>query len=241
MVLTSDSVISGWVEDFGILNLPFLFEDMHQANEVLNSSPGAKLEEQLEEEHDTVLLGWWVNGFRHVTSSQEIQEPSDLQGMTIRTPESQVMMEVFENFGASPSPMGMGELYTALQQGTVDGQENPTTNIIDNSMYEVQDYIARTSHIYQTEPILINRTLLESMPEEYQEAIIETGKELEQEHIEMVETREEEEWDQIEEEGMTINDVDTEVFREASEPVYDTVRESLDEEILDDILEHTGQ
>jgi tripartite ATP-independent transporter DctP family solute receptor len=237
MVLTSDGLLSNWVSDMGILNLPFLFENSDQVLEVLNGSPGVKLASQLDN-HGAVILGWWQNGFRHITNSKhEILEPNDLKGIKIRVPEAEISIDVFRNMGASPTPVAFAELYTALQLGTVDAQETPTAHIVTQNLHEVQKYVSRTGHIYMSEPLLINKNLLESMPEEYQNVLISTAKELEVEHAELVNKLEEEEWRELEEKGMIISDVDREPFIESVQPVYEKYRQILNADIIDEILE----
>lgn len=241
MVITSDGVIANWVPDLGMLGLPYLFDNYDEVFKVLNGETGDKLKEQVEE-HEAVIIGWWINGFRHITNStKEIVEPSDLDGMKIRTPEAEISIEVFKELKTLPTPMSSGELYTALQQGTVDGQENSAAHIAENNFYEVQEYISKTKHMYTAEPILINKSKLESLPEEYQEVLIDTATELQEEHAEMVENEEAEHWETMEENGMKITEVDREAFKEASESVYDKLRKTYSEEIFDGMLEVVNQ
>lgn len=240
MVLTSDGLLANWVPDMGILNLPFLFKDTEQVQEVLSSSVGDRLNEQVEE-HGAIILGWWTNGFRHITNSnKEILTPGDLKGLKIRVPETEVFIDTFQELGASPTPIAFGELYTALQLGTVDAQENPPAHIITQKFYEVQSHVSKTGHVYQSEPLLINQSLFESLPSEYQKVLKETAKELEAEHAKMVEELEAEEWKEIEAQGMTISEVDKEPFIKAVQPVYEKYKKKLNSELIDEILSITN-
>lgn len=241
MVITSDGVVANWVPDLGMLGLPYLFDDYDEVFKVLNGETGDKLKAQVEE-HNAVILGWWINGFRHITNSKkEIVDPSDLEGMKIRTPEAEISIEVFKALKTLPTPMSSGELYTALQQGTVDGQENSAAHIAENKFYEVQEYVSKTKHMYTAEPILINKELLESLPEEYQKVLIDTATELQEEHAKIVEGEEAEHWKTMEDNGMKVTEVDREAFKEASKSVYDKLRTTYNEEILDGMLEAVNQ
>lgn len=237
IVLTSDTVLSNWVPDLGVLNLPFLFNDSEHVRNVLDGEIGDALGSKVEE-HGAVVIGWWENGFRHITNSkQEILSPDDLQGLKIRTPEGEVFIESFKALGASPTPISFGELYSALQLGTVDAQENPPAHVLTQKFYEVQDYISKTDHIHISSPLLMNKELLESLPTEYQDVIKETALELAQEHTDLVLELEDEQWKEIEENGMVVTEVDKQPFIDAVKPVYEKYENELDGEIIQGILD----
>jgi len=221
MTLSSSTLIASWIPEVGVLTLPFLFEDSDHVRTVLDGEIGAELSALVEEE-GAIVLGWWENGFRSITNSrQEITGPEDLEGLKIRSPDGQVFIDTFEAMGALPTPIPFNELYSALQLGTVDAQENPPAHIVTQGFYEVQDYVSRTNHIHIASPLLMNKDLFESMPVEYQQIIQETAVELAQVHTDLVNSMEEEQWEEIEEQGMKITDVDPEPFREATQPVYE--------------------
>lgn len=235
MVLTSDAVLSNMVPEVGVINLPFLFRDNDHVRKVLDGEIGEELSEKVEAQ-GAVVIGWWENGFRHITNSQRpITKPEDLQGMKIRVPEGPVFVETFKSLGANPTPIAFSELYSALQLGVVDGQENPPAHILTQKFYEVQDYVSRTGHIYLSSPVLINKGLFESMPEEYQQVMLDTGREMAAKHTEMVLAQEDEQWQQIEELGMEINDVNKAPFVEATRPVIDKYRKIFGDSLIDRI------
>lgn len=239
MVITTGGVLSNWAPNMGMLSLPYLFDDYDQVYEVLHSEIGEQLKAELKEEN-AIVLGWWVNGFRNVTNSDhEILEPSDIEGIKIRTPESPISIAIFKELGALPTPMGSGELYTALQQGTVDAQESSFTQTYKDRYYEVQEYLSVTKHMYTVEPILISRKKFESLPEEYQQVLKDTATELEQEHVEMVKAASEEALEELKKNGMKVSEVDREAFKEATRPVYDDLRDMFDGELLDKLIEAT--
>lgn len=131
--------------------------------------------------------------------------------------------------------VAFGEIYSALQLKTVDGQENPPAHIVTQKYYEVQDYVSRTGHIHMSSPILMNKKLLESMPKKYQEAILQAGKEMGPIHTKMVEDLEKEQWDQIAKLGMKITDVDKAPFREAVKPVIEKYKTKLNPKLIEEV------
>lgn len=173
---------------------------------------------------------------RHVTNNRhEIKTPADLKGLNIRVPEGEVFVDTFKALGANPTVVAFGELYSALQLKTVDGQENPPAHIVTQKFYEVQGYVTRTGHIHMSSPILMNKRLLESMPKAYQEAILQAGKEMGPIHTKMVEDLEAEQWKDVAAHGMKITDVDKAPFREAVKPVIDKFKGKLDAKLIEEV------
>tara|TARA_R110000850_G_scaffold214271_1_gene340205 strand:- start:2852 stop:3826 length:975 start_codon:yes stop_codon:yes gene_type:complete len=235
MVLTSDAVLSNFVPDVGIINLPFIFRDSDHVRTALDGEVGQDLSTMVEEQ-GAVVVGWWENGFRHITNSRNpIETPEDIEGMKLRVPEGPVFVSTFEALGANPTPISFGELYSALQLGVVDGQENPPAHILTQKFYEVQDYVSRTGHIYLSSPVLINKNLLESLSEEHQNVILETGRELAAVHTSMVLEEEDQQWEEIAGYGMEINDVDPAPFIEATASVIEQYRGKYNADIIDKI------
>ena len=142
MCLISTGPIPNFVSDFAVLDLPYLFEDEAHAYEVLDGEIGTSLLGQLDSQ-GIKGVGFWENGFREVTNDKkEIKTPEDLKGMKIRTMENSVHMATYQTLGATATPMAWSEIFTALQQGTVDGQENPIAIIESAKVYEVQKYVS---------------------------------------------------------------------------------------------------
>lgn len=233
MTLASDTVLSNWVPDMGMLNLPFLFEDMDEYLEAVEGPVGDKLSAQLEKQ-GAIIIGWWGNGMRHVTNSvRPINKPEDLKGLKIRVPEGKVFVDTFQTLGAGATVMSFGELYSALQLGVVDGQENPPAHILTQNFNEVQDYVSRTGHIHMGSPLIISAYLFNSMPEDIQQTLLEVGKKYNRKHIDLIANLEEEQWKEIEGRGMKINDVDKSLFRAAVQPVYDDAAGKFNPEIFE--------
>ncbi len=232
---TSDTILSNWIPDLGIGNLPFIFNDNSDYRKVFDGPTGEKFA-KLVEPYGAVVIGWWENGMRHVTNNKrEIKTPADMKGLTIRVPEGEVFVDTFKALGSNPTVVAFGEIYSALQLKTVDGQENPPAHIVTQKYYEVQDYVSRTGHIHMSSPILMNKKLLESMPKKYQEAILQAGKEMGPIHTKMVEDLEKEQWDQIAKLGMKITDVDKAPFREAVKPVIEKYKTKLNPKLIEEV------
>ncbi len=159
---TSTGPVGNFVPEVKIVDIPFLFRDYAHARAVLDGPIGQDLLTKFPAK-GLVALGWAENGFRHMTNSRRaVNTPDDLKGLKVRTMENQVHMRAFQTMGALPTPMAFSELVPALQQGTVDGQENPITVIAGNNLNQVQKYLSLTGHVYSpalllTSPAMFNR------------------------------------------------------------------------------------
>lgn len=168
LVITSTGPLGNFAPEVLALDLPFLFRDYDHARTVLDGEIGRELLDAVGE-NDLVGLAWSENGFRHVTNSQRpIRTPDDLVGLKLRTMENRVHMAAFEGMGASPTPMAFPELFGALQQGVVDGQENPITVITASRFWEVQGYVTLTGHVYSPAIVLASPILFDGLTEEQQ-------------------------------------------------------------------------
>ena len=174
MFVTS-APLSGFTDAYNVFDLPFLFEDIAEARRFCDSDFGLQILASLESD-GIIGLGFGENGMRHVTNSRRpITRPEDLRGIKIRTMENPIHMEAFRVMGADPTPMSFGELFTALQQGTVDAQENPFVVINSSRFYEVQEFLSLTEHLYSPCPLLMSRPFYESLPADLQRIVREVG------------------------------------------------------------------
>ncbi len=166
VVITSTGPLGNFVPQVYALDLPFLFRDYDHARAVLDGEIGQELLDQIGE-NQLVGLAWSENGFRHVTNSQRpVNTPADLDGLKLRTMENRVHMEAFSGMGAAPTPMAFPELFTALQQGVVDGQENPVTVIVASKFWEVQNHVSLTGHVYSPAVVLASPVLWDGLSDE---------------------------------------------------------------------------
>ncbi|MDO4547249.1 MAG: TRAP transporter substrate-binding protein [Clostridia bacterium] len=222
IALESTMSFSNFVPEVGVLDLPFLFSTKEEAFKVLDGEVGAKLNE-LAEEKGFKVLGWWDNGFRNITSTKgAIEKPDDLKGLKIRTPESTVFLVTFETLGAVPTPMAVSEVFSALQLGTVDAQENPDNNNLKNKYTEICPYYSITKHIYTAEPLVMNLDRFNSFTPEEQEALLRAGKEAGDYQREVSLALDETNMQTIIDTGVAVNIVeDMTPFQEACQPVYE--------------------
>jgi tripartite ATP-independent transporter DctP family solute receptor len=236
MGITSTGPIGGFVDDYFLFDMPYLFENHEHAHAVLDSEIGEELATSLEETANVKVLAWMENGFRHETNSvRPINTPEDLQGIDHRTQESEVQVDTWEALGANATPMAWPEVYTALQQGVVDSQENPLPTIYDVAFYEVQDHLAMTQHVYSPAPLMMSNALFESMSEADQQAIEEAAAHALPIQREASMKQEEEMKKKLVEKGMELTEPDLEPFRTAVQPVYDKWADEIGAERIEQI------
>lgn len=157
MTVNSQGSTSALVPEIAALGLPFLFATSADAFKLLDGPFGAVLAERFAKV-GMVPLGYWDNGIRNISNSKRpINVPDDLKGLKIRTPPDPMTIDIFQALGAATQQISFGELYVALQQGVVDGQENPLTNIASSKIYEVNPYISITGHKWESSPFLMSQ------------------------------------------------------------------------------------
>jgi C4-dicarboxylate-binding protein DctP len=175
MTMCTMAIASGFEEKVTVLDLPFLFKTKEAVYNALDGELGAKLNELLVK-HNVLNLGYAEGGFRHITNSKRpITKPEDLNGIKLRTQENPIHVAAFKAFGANPTPMAFGELFTALQQKTVDGQENPINLIYASKFHEVQKYLTLTGHVYGTACFFVNNDFFNKLPEDLQKIVQEAA------------------------------------------------------------------
>ena len=161
-----------------VLNLPFLFENDEHAKKVLRGEEGLKIRQSLNEimkSKNIIVLGWYETGFREITSNKKIESLDDMKGLLIRTPSTETLVKSFQTWGASPTAIDLSELYTALQSGVVDAQENPFQLIYTNKLYEVQKYLCITNHLMIPNQLVFSKKVWDSYPEDVKAALVEAG------------------------------------------------------------------
>lgn len=218
--------------NFMAFDFPYLISDKEAAFEVMDGEIGQELMSELEPK-GIVGLGYWDNGFRHITSNKEIKTPEDIQGFKLRVMENQVHMTAFEEVGANPVPMAIGEVYAAMQQGTIDGHENALIHIYTNKFYEVQKYITLTGHVYSPAFFLISRTFFENQSEEMQEAIRMAEAEARTVERDFTTQADEELVQTLRDAGNIVNEVDRTVWKAAFENTCQDLRAQVDSKYLD--------
>ena len=152
-----------------------------------------------------------------------------------------MFVDTFKALGSNPTVVSFGELYSALQLKAVDGQENPPAHIVTQKFYEVQKYVSRTGHIHMASPLVMNKALFDRMPKAYQDAILQSAREMGPIHTKMVEDLEKQQWEEIKGFGMEITDVDKAPFREAVKPVIEKYKKQLNGDLITEIQQIVGQ
>ena len=148
MVSVSTTSMATVIKDFGVLDFPFIVGSVEQAEALILGPFGKAMLESMTEK-DMIGLGYWGLGFRNVTNStRPITKLEDFSGLKLRVIPNPVYLDTFKAFKANPVPMNFGEVYTALETKTIDGQENPYSVILSNKFYEVQKYLTVTNHVY---------------------------------------------------------------------------------------------
>lgn len=173
----SQGALANAVPEYAAFGMPFLFGSLQQAWKVLDGPLGKELAERSAEK-GLVVLGYWDNGIRHMSNSKRpLLKPEDLKGLKMRTPPDAVTVDIMQSLGAEAQQIKFAELYVALQQGVVDGQENPLMNIHASKLYEVQKYISLTGHKYEMTPFLMSKRSWDKLSEADRKAVMEAAAE----------------------------------------------------------------
>jgi len=177
LTLTSTGPVPNFVPEAKILDIPFLFRDKAHAHAVLDGPIGDEML-KLFEPKGFKALAWAENGVRHMTNNKRpVNTPDDLKGLKMRTMENPIHIAAYKGFGIVPTPMAFPEVFTALQQGTVDGQENPLSVIMAAKFDQVQKYLTLTAHVYSPAVWLMNKAAFDKLSPADQQAFIEAAKE----------------------------------------------------------------
>lgn len=227
---------------FQINDLPFLYANNQQAHRVLDGEVGQKLLSMLDSK-GIVGLGFPEAGFRHTINNKgPIRTPADFNGVKLRVQPSDLFIASFRAIGANPVPMAWSDVFTAVQQGTVDGLEIPLPVIFANKYPEVTDYLSLTSHTYNALALLMSKQTFGKLSSDTQEKVRQAAKRAIERQRETVASNNDEVLEQIQAAGMKVNEVDdVEAFRNKVSGVYDEYRSKIGSEILDTALEQVAE
>jgi len=224
MVATSASPLTGLVPEFNVFDLPFIVTSFKAADAVYDGPIGAKLAALLEPK-GIKLLAYYENGFRQLTNSvREVKSPADLKGLKIRTMQNPIHLAAWRALGSNPTPMPFSEVFTAMQQKTIDGQENPIPTIYLQKFYEVQKYVTLTGHVYGPHILLINKKMFDGFPAEDQKIILEAAQASAKFQRETNRKMDRDFIAELKKAGMVVTELTPEqlkAFQEAVKPVYD--------------------
>ncbi len=233
-IITSGPIIN-FVPKFGVIDLPFLFRSPKHAYKVLDGPVGDELFAGLEEQ-GLKGLAWAERGFRNLTNSKRpVESPDDIKGLKVRVMQNPVYVDSFKALGANAVPMAWTEALTALQQGTVDGQENPLNVIVSFKLNESQKYMSITRHAYAPAPIIMSMVTWKKLSADQQEAVLKAAHEA-VEFERNFNNENEKIWvKELEDKGMVVSYPDLDAFLEAVKPVYEAYGKDYGEKLISDI------
>lgn len=235
--LTFNSTIIYSILDqrFGVASAPFLLKDHSEVDKVFNGEGGEKLKELLAEK-GVQALGYGENGFRQITNSKrEIKLPEDLNGLKIRIPGITMYTDLYRSLGTDPATMTFSEVFTALQQGTIDGQENPIDVIASSKLEEVQDYLTLWNYSYDPLVLGMNKKLYDSLSDADRELFDRLGKEAAAYQVKIAREKEASQIEDLKAKGMNVytpTDAELEAFKKAVQPIYDKYTDIWGEDLL---------
>jgi tripartite ATP-independent transporter DctP family solute receptor len=223
LLITSTGPMGGFSPSINILDFPFLFRDFKHVDLVMDGPIGRKLLDDFAKA-EIKALAFWENGFRHLTNNKRsVKKAEDGKGLKIRTMENKVHLAAWKAAGYNPTPMSWGEVYTALQQGVIDGQENPIAIIASNKLWEAgQKHFSFSAHVYSPAPLIMSKKKFDGMPKEDQGLFLKTALEVAKFQRQINRDAEEKSMKDMASKGVTvIRDVDRDSFRKAMAPVFD--------------------
>jgi tripartite ATP-independent transporter DctP family solute receptor len=215
------TVMSSEVDLFGIFEMPYIVKDRAHMARIEREIFWPKLEPEAEKKGLRVLAVW-ENGVRHITNSKHpIKVPADLQGIKLRVPEGKWRVKMFAAYGAHPSPMKFSEVFTALQTGVMDGEENPLTQIYSAKFQEVQKYLSLSGHVYTPAYLTVGMKRYDALPADVRKILEDTAKDT-QAYVYQVAAKDDDELlGKLKKDGMQVNEVDKDAFVAASKGIYD--------------------
>ncbi|MDK2896548.1 MAG: TRAP-type transport system periplasmic protein [Candidatus Atribacteria bacterium] len=223
---TDAARLGNYVPEIAVINGPYFVESIEEVKK-LNDSPSVqKWIDTLDKEYGLKVLSFnWVQGFRHfMTKDKPVKTPEDLKGLRIRTPPAPIWQESVRALGATPTALNFDEIYTALQQGAVDGAELVYDNVTSGNLHEVLNYISETGHFLLVNFQVVSSKWFNNLPEEYQKILVEECDRAGLETSYLIEEKTKETKEIIREKGVTIiEDVDLEAFRKAGESAYEVL------------------
>ena len=227
----------------GATALPYVFRSRDHVAKALQGEAGAWIEERLAAKGLRVL-GFLEGGFRQITNNvRPIRVPADLEGVKMRTPGNKLRIKIFNHYGANASPLPFKELYTALQTGVFDGQENPVIWAKVTKFYEVQKYLSLTDHLYTVTYLLMSEKSYAKLPADLQALLKTAGREAAAHSVELGAAADQEIVAFLKDQGMEVNRADVAAFVEASGPIWEdwAKEQGADAQRLIDMIQQAGE
>jgi tripartite ATP-independent transporter DctP family solute receptor len=225
-----------------VFDLPFLFKDAETAYRVLDGPIG---QEQLDALEGSGFIGlcYWENGWRHVSNSKrEITTLEDLKGLKIRTMESPIHVDTWKALGTNPTPMSFSQLYTALEQKVVDGQENPLANVVSNKLDEVQKFITLDGHLYGASPFMVSKVFWDTLSDEEKAAVKKAAIMARDDERKMAQEEDKVSIETLTKNGVKISELapgEKDKIKAALQVIYDKYKGQFGETLMTKVLEAT--
>jgi TRAP-type transport system periplasmic protein len=221
------TIMSSQIDEFGLFEMPYLVRDRAHMRAIEEAVVWPDLA-PLADEAGYRVVALWENGFRHVTNNRRpIETPADLEGVKLRTPSGVWRLKLFQALGANPTPMALSEVFIALQTGVIDGQENPLAQIWGSRLYEVQEYLSLTSHVYTPAYVIVSPAKWDALPDDVRTILEEEARSTQAFVHETAARLDAELLDRIREAGVSVNTPDRAAFVEASASMYDEYAASV--------------
>jgi tripartite ATP-independent transporter DctP family solute receptor len=220
MSQVSTAPISGFIPEFDLFSLPYLIRDTDHFKKVVTGPVGLELSRLLEQ-RGIKALAWFDNGYRNIFNKvRPVVTPNDMNGLKIRVMESAIMVETVNAMGGSATPMSYSELYTALEQGVIDGGENSAGNVLNDKFYEVSEYYSLTQHFRPPGIVAISMTAWNRLSDQQKQVLEEEAAALQDYEIQLAGEVELAAIEKLKAKGMKINKVDVSFFRDQMASIY---------------------
>jgi len=233
--MTTTAVLGQFEPKLLVFGFPYMMRDRTHAFKALDTI-GMELGENLEAKGIKVL-GYFENGIRHmINNKRKLDTPDDMKGLKMRVMSTPVYIELMKSFGADPTPMAFGEVYSACQQGTIDGLECPAVHFWQKRFFEVNKYITLTGHTYESEPFLMSMKTWNKLPEEYQKILVEATAEALVYSRKIAMDQEADFFQKIKDAGICqIDEVDIAPFAEQSKAVWEKLESTVGKDLIERI------
>lgn len=236
MVISSSSPLVAIEPALGVFDLPFLISSEQEADALLDGEFGKYMAEMMPQ-HNLVNLSFWENGFRNLSNSvRPVESLEDFQGMRVRVMQNNIFLDTFQTLGTNAQPMAFGEVFTALETGAIDAQENPYVTIDTSRFFEVQDYVSNTRHAYTPFMVLFSKPIFDTYSAEEQQILVDctaVGRDVQRKASR---TLSEQSLQRIKDAGLEVNDISEEnmaEIRAAVAPVYERSAASIGAEVIE--------
>lgn len=224
------TLLSNWIEIATFCELPFLIQSEAEREEFINGPIGQRIQKEMIEKTGLRPLTYFIAGPRQLTSNRPIRHPDDLQGLILRVPNVPSFVIAWSAMGAKPTPMAFSEIFTSLQQGTVEALENPLALIFDAGFYEVQKYVNFTEHVMSWSYPVIGEKQFQKLPPDLQTILVEAAKDMQKFERQLFETNETTIKEKLKQEGMTFIEVDKAAFgKKCEQAIFNSLSPKMQE------------